>query len=126
MKTETAEWLAKAEGDLRTAQRELLVTELPNYDAVCFHSQQCAEKYLKSLLVEHGRRVPYIHDLEALVVDVCRVYSGVETVISSARILTAMAVEVRYPGMSADMEDAEEAIRAALLIRDVCLKILES
>lgn len=44
MKTETAEWLAKAEGDLRTAQRELLVAELPNYDAVCFHSQQCAEK----------------------------------------------------------------------------------
>ena len=42
------EWVAKAEGDLRTAQREMAATEFPNYDAVAFHSQQCVEKYLKA------------------------------------------------------------------------------
>lgn len=41
------EWVAKAEGDFATAWRELAATESPNYDAVCFHAQQCAEKYFK-------------------------------------------------------------------------------
>ena len=46
------EWIAKAEGDFSTAQRELQVADMPNYDAVCFHAQQCAEKYLKAKLVD--------------------------------------------------------------------------
>ena len=31
--------------------------------------------------------------------------------------LSVMAVEVRYPGMSADVEDAENAVRSAEKIR---------
>lgn len=37
MKPETAEWVEKAEGDFRTARRELFALDSPNYDAVCFH-----------------------------------------------------------------------------------------
>ena len=48
MKPETAEWIQKAEGDRGTARREFAVEDTPNYDAVCFHAQQCAEKYLKA------------------------------------------------------------------------------
>jgi len=48
----TLEWVAKAEGDFATAERELNVEDNPNYDAVCFHAQQCAEKYLKARLQE--------------------------------------------------------------------------
>ena len=70
MKPETAEWVAKAEADLATARRESCVVDSPNFDAVCFHSQQCAEKYLKAILVEYGVKVPRIHDLEMLVNDV--------------------------------------------------------
>ena len=44
------EWLKKAEGDWQTANRELRARKNPNYDAVCFHCQQCAEKYLKAYL----------------------------------------------------------------------------
>jgi HEPN domain-containing protein len=40
----TLEWIEKAEGDFATATREFAVTEKPNYDAVCYHAQQCAEK----------------------------------------------------------------------------------
>ncbi|MEL6262202.1 MAG: HEPN domain-containing protein [Cyanobacteria bacterium J06626_6] len=36
--------------DFATAQRELDVTKNANYDAVCFHAQQCVEKYLKANL----------------------------------------------------------------------------
>jgi len=54
MKPETMEWVDKADADLDTAKREATVVESPNYDAVCFHAQQCAEKYLKAVLVEVG------------------------------------------------------------------------
>lgn len=46
----TIEWADKAEGDFATAQRELDAADHPNYDAVCFHAQQCVEKYLKACL----------------------------------------------------------------------------
>ncbi|MEO0520366.1 MAG: HEPN domain-containing protein [Cyanobacteria bacterium P01_A01_bin.116] len=52
MKPITQEWVSKAEGDFLTAQRELQAESKPNYDAVCFHSQQCIEKYLKACLQE--------------------------------------------------------------------------
>jgi len=66
MKPELSEWVAKAEGDFVTARREISAIEYPNYDAVCFHAQQCVEKYLKARLVAAGRPFPKIHDLSAL------------------------------------------------------------
>jgi HEPN domain-containing protein len=54
MKPLTLEWVAKAENDFATALRESRVRKNPNYDAVCFHAQQCAEKYLKARLQEAG------------------------------------------------------------------------
>jgi HEPN domain-containing protein len=42
------EWIAKAEGDYATAARELRAIESPNYDAACFHAEQCAEKLMKA------------------------------------------------------------------------------
>jgi hypothetical protein len=55
MKPITSEWADKAEGGFATAQRELNVPDHPNYDAVCFHAQQCVEKYLKACLQEGER-----------------------------------------------------------------------
>ncbi len=60
------EYVEKAEGDFATAERELGVTVNPNYDAVCFHAQQCAEKYLKAQLQESGIRFGKTHDLTLL------------------------------------------------------------
>jgi HEPN domain-containing protein len=59
----TSEWIDKAEGDFATAQRELAARKSPNYDAVCFHSQQCAEKYMKAALQERDISIPRIHSL---------------------------------------------------------------
>ncbi len=63
MKPATAEWVTKAEGDFLTAGREVRARKSPNYDAVCFHAQQCAEKYLKAVLQENERNIPKIHNL---------------------------------------------------------------
>jgi len=124
MKPETTEWIAKAEADLATARREANVIESANYDAVCFHSQQCAEKYLKAILIENTVKFSRIHDLEILVNMITALNPEIQGVIRFARILSAMAVEVRYPGMSADEEDAGEALHSANVIRDVSRDIL--
>ena len=63
MKPAVAEWVSKAEGDFLTAGRELRARNSPNYDAVCFHAQQCAEKYLKAVLQENNKPIPKIHNL---------------------------------------------------------------
>lgn len=66
MKPITQEWVNKAEGDFATAQRELQVQHMPNYDAVCFHAQQCIEKYLKAYLQEENIAFTKTHDLSVL------------------------------------------------------------
>ena len=59
------EWIAKAEGDYLTASREVCANP-PNYDAVCFHDQQCIEKFLKAILIAEGEMPPRTHDLTVL------------------------------------------------------------
>ena len=54
----TSEWIMKAEGDYTTMLRVLRARNSPNYDAACFHAQQCAEKYLKARLQEEGLAFP--------------------------------------------------------------------
>jgi HEPN domain-containing protein len=66
MKLITEEWVDKAEGDFATAHREIQVENMPNYDAVCFHSQQCIEKYLKAFLQEENIVFGRTHDLTKL------------------------------------------------------------
>jgi HEPN domain-containing protein len=69
-----SEWIAKAEGDYPAALRENRARKAPNYDAACFHSQQCVEKYLKAFLQK--RKVPFAktHDL-GILLDACVVHS---------------------------------------------------
>ena len=45
------EWVAKAENDLKNATHSLKLGEDCPTDTVCFHAQQCVEKYLKAMLV---------------------------------------------------------------------------
>ena len=118
MKTVTEEWINKAEGDFRTACREVMVTQDPNFDAVCFHAQQCAEKYLKARLVETNIKFPKIHDLDVLLELIFPLNPDGENLREDCLHLMDMAVEVRYPGVSADSEDAGTAINAAKRIRD--------
>src|SRR5262245_34031912 len=63
---EAARWLAKAEEDLAVAQL-LVQSDSPVRWAACFHSQQAAEKAIKSLLVLAGVDFPRSHALGRLV-----------------------------------------------------------
>ena len=115
MKPLTEEWVTKADGDFATAGRELRARKAPNYDAVCFHTQQCVEKYLKAVLQEED--VPFrTHNLSALLDKVTEAYPYVEVIRPSLHLLNAFAIDFRYPGESADKALAGKAY---LLCRDV-------
>ena len=98
MKSITGEWITKAEGDFATAQRELSAIQHPNYDAVCFHSQQCVEKYLKAFLQETNIAFPKTHDLADLLALTLSVEASWSSLTSDLNVLSAFAVEYRYPG----------------------------
>jgi HEPN domain-containing protein len=114
----TREWVEKAEADLATAARELRVRKSPNYDAVCFHAQQGAEKYLKAVL--HARAIAFAktHNLVALLDLALALEPSWEIMRTDLRDLTTMAVGFRYPGRSADRAGARQSLSVAHLVRE--------
>lgn len=110
MKPITAEWIEKAEADYATMLRESHVTAHPNWDGVCFHAQQCAEKYLKARLCEAGVPFGKIHDLVQLMHAVIVVEPEWKEFQRHLAYLSEFAVTYRYPGDSADKDMAREAI----------------
>ena len=117
MKPSTAEWVKKAEGDFLTAGRELRARKLPNYDAVCFHAQQCAEKYLKAVLQENEKHIPKIHNLIELMLSCEELDSSFEMLRADLVIMERFSVRVRYPGDVAEKEEAQSAYAAADIVR---------
>ena len=88
------EWIAKAEADYATARREMVTPETRNYDAVCFHAQQCAEKLLKW-----------------------------SWPVDELRLLTRAAVDFRYPGEDADLPEASAAFDVCTRLRSAILPL---
>jgi len=91
------QWIQKAENDLKTARDEL-ATDEPATDTICFHGQQCAEKYLKAFLVFHQRHFRRTHDIAELI-ELCKEVreSFNELYEAGADQLTIYATHVRYP-----------------------------
>lgn len=111
------EWVEKAEGDVRTSEREVRATEGPNWDAVCFHAQQAGEKYLKAVLQHQGIPFSRTHDLAALLQLLPGGQSEWDSLRDGVEWLSAFAVEVRYPGESATEEAAQKAVEIMRQLR---------
>lgn len=60
------EWLVKVDHDLLNATHTLTLGAVCPTDTVCFHAQQCVEKYLKALLVFRATPFPKTHDIAVL------------------------------------------------------------
>jgi len=113
------EWLVLAEEDLSLACE--LIEKAFHLRAICFHSQQAAEKYLKALLTHHRIVFNRTHDIENLVNrlpvefgDLFRAHEILD--------LTEYAVDTRYPStLSSEINvaDAERALKAAQKVGDV-------
>lgn len=118
MKPLTKEWVAKAEADYFAGCLLLRSRKAISYDAVCFHGQQCAEKYLKALLQEYVIRFTKTHDL----IELCELLSSREPdwllMIPQFTFLNRGAVAIRYPGMVSTRGAAKDAMKIASTVRD--------
>jgi HEPN domain-containing protein len=119
------EWMEKAEKDFATSRREIQVQEDQNYDAVCFHAQQCIEKLMKALLIHLGVVPRKTHDLAFLYQLIIPVFPNLSLPVEDLRFLTRAAVAFRYPGEAADQEDAQEAFDIAARLRERLLQLFK-
>ena len=118
LQSDVGAWIKKAEHDLINAEHTLTMGADCPYDTVCFHGQQCVEKYLKAYLVYRGIDFPKVHDIRPLM----------QLVPSDARLGLELAEVIvvnrfiqgtRYPGDWEEFgrQDADEAVVIARKVR---------
>ena len=122
------EWMEKAENDYAAVQ-QLLQASNPLHDIICFHAQQSIEKYLKAWLQEADMPVPRTHNLEELLNLIVPALPAWNQWQPDFKIITAYAVDPRYPGDSATSDNTQhamhichevrQAVRAQLKLTDV-------
>ena len=106
----TVEWVENAEEDHVVVQ-QLQQGQHPVHNSICFHAQQCVEKYLKAWLQEQNIPSPRTHNLKELLklivpaMPVWRVWEPDFT------FLSKYAVTTRYPGASATADETAHAMR---------------
>ena len=106
----TLEWVENAEEDYVVVQL-LHQGQNPVYNAICFHAQQCVEKYLKAWLQEANIPFPRTHDLKELlnlIVPTIPIWRAWQADFSK---LSEHAVDSRYPGKFATADDTAHAMR---------------
>ena len=104
------QWVEKAEHDLSNAAHTLTLQDDCPFDTVCFHAQQCAEKYLKARLQEAQIDPPRIHHLPTLLELLLPVEPSWEGLRDDLAALSGYAVSYRYPGEEADKDMARKAV----------------
>ena len=96
-------------------------------DTVCFHAQQCVEKYLKALLVMLQIEFSRTHDIETLV-GLLPGQLQPSLVVEQQRRLTEYATVMRYPGPyePVTLSEATEAVDLVQQVRREIRKRLEA
>jgi HEPN domain-containing protein len=119
------EWRRKADADLAVAER-LLSDETVFSNAVTFHCQQAAEKYVKALLVHWNIEFPKTHVLARLLGLIETRDAALAASLLDAVALTPYGVDLRYPGDRPDAspQEAREAAGLARKVREAVLPLL--
>lgn len=100
---------------------------MPVTDTICFHSQQAAEKYLKSYLVAKQTPFRNTHSITEILRSCIEIDPEFEE-LSFAVFFTAYAVDLRYPDdfYIPEPEEAREAFRIALEVKAIVTKKIRS
>ena len=93
------------------AIREIRARKNPAFNAICFHAQQCIEKYLKAVMCRASKPPARTHDLDVLLSDCLEYFPLWEAMRADLKRLSRYAVQFRYPGESASREEALWAVR---------------
>ena len=111
--------MEKAEADYQAAVALNRRRKQPLPDIVCYHCQQCVEKYLKAYLIVQGVPPPRSHDLEELL-DLCAAYDAtLNQWLALVQFLNPYGVQIRYPGTSATIANAKDAVKTMRRLRTV-------
>lgn len=111
----TAEWVDLAEEDYDLVMYSVQAGR--NYRSICYHAQQCAEKYLKAYLQEHGVRFAKTHELTDLLALCIPLDAGFAQLQAAALGMKDYGVDPRYPGFAAGPTKAQVAYQDSLQIR---------
>jgi HEPN domain-containing protein len=119
------DWVQKAENDLKNAAYTLGMGEDCPTDTVCFHAQQCVEKYLKAFLVLKSINFPKAHDIKELIA-LLPSNSRPKLTPEEQRRLTDYATVTRYPGdyEPISLAEARRAVKIARGVRNEIRKLL--
>lgn len=120
-----SEWVVKAENDLKNGAHTLKLGRDCPTDTVCFHAQQCVEKYIKALLVLKGVAFPKTHNIRVLL-DLLEGEAAVDLEAGAQNRLTDYATVSRYPGEEEPitLAEARQAVRIARGVRRDVRKLL--
>ncbi len=111
------DWVEKAEGNYDSALALVKNRKKSVSDVICNQCQQCAEKYLKALLVRHRIEFPKTHDLDELEDLIIGTDPDIRLINQFLVVLNPYGIDIRYPGLRATMDDAKEAIKAMKAVR---------
>ena len=91
------QWLIKAEHDYKIGKGES-ATDQPATDMICFHMQQCVEKYLKAFLLLHDKEIKKTHDIAVILNDCIAIDPAFQELIDKGiDNLSPYSVTIRYP-----------------------------
>ncbi len=117
MKASTREWVVKAEEDFAVTKTLSRARKKPLWAPLCFHAQQCAEKYLKARLNEASLQFYKTHDLEQLLNQALVVEPLWAAFRPALKRLSDAGVAPRYPGGVFTKAEAQRALRTCKAFR---------
>lgn len=120
-------WCVKADNDFKAGSDELKTVN-PATDTVCFHMQQCVEKYLKAFLVTSNVEIPRTHNIAIILQKCIEIEKDFnELKLMKISMLTIYAVQTRYPDdfYMPTVEESENAKEMAEKVRSFVGRVLE-
>lgn len=118
-------WIDKAEQDRAAAGLMARARRPRLHELACFHAQQCAEKYVKALLVRNRIAFPRTHDLNVLVGLAGAQGARLLPLRKALTRLNRYAVAFRYPGSRASREQMRRVLRDMKQVRQAIRRFLE-
>lgn len=119
------EWFETADLDYGSALFLLEMKPMP-FEIICYHCQQCAEKYLKGFIAYYGEDILKTHDLVVLnkrCIDIDDRFIEIE---EACIQLTDYGVHIRYPfHIEINEYDVKQAIVDANAIKGFILEIIQ-
>lgn len=116
------EWFYRADEDELSCVA--LLKEKISPSNACFLAQQCAEKYLKGMIIFSGKEIDKIHDLKKLANLLENDFPGIIKFMDDFYVLNRCYIPSRYPGGFAenfDWQDAKTALEIAKKIKKFVL-----